>query len=643
MKRVLLYPWFVFIIAVPTGTAQWDYTITSKRAISFYEQARQHHGLMEFQKSIEALGKAIKIEPEFVEAYLLMAESFKGSKNYDRAISAYRSAIEINPTFFPPAYLNLAVLELKNGEYAGAKEHAEKYLGTGSYNRRTRDMAQGVLQNAEFGLQALEAPVPFDPVNLGDSINSERDEYWPSLSLDESILVFTVMLPIDPDDPQVYRNRHEDFFYSRKINDHWSKAKNAGAPLNTLDNEGAQCISSDGKYLFFTACNRENGMGMCDIYYTRRLEKGWSQPVNLGPPVNSRFSEKHPSISSDGRTLYFASNRPGGKGGLDLWYSTLKEDGTWSEPVNLGDSINTPAHEQSPFIHTDDRTLYFSSNGWPGMGEFDLFYTRGTDSAWSKAINLGYPINTRNQEEGLIVSRDGKTAYFSSNRLSGKGKDIYKFKLYEEARPDLVSYLKGKVYDEKTGELLPASCELINIRTGKVKFHEQASPQGDFMVVLPANDNYALNVSHPGYLFYSDHFSIERVYTHEEPFLMDIPLQPIEIGERIILRNVFYEFDSYTLKEVSRVELDRVVRFMDEHPSLVAEIGGHTDSRGTEAYNLELSEKRSESVVNYLINNGIEPDRIRSKGYGEFSPVASNETKEGRALNRRTELKILAK
>ncbi len=641
MKRISS---LLFLITLCALTAFAQYSTDSKRAISRYETAVQNYRLLNYQSAIADLRQAVEIDQGFVEAHLLLAQVYTDAGLIEESIKSYEQAISIDPLFFPNALYFLAGNEFSIARYKSAKTHLEQFFSIGSISEVYEKKAQNLLAYCELSIWSTENPVPFEPVNLGPNVNSEYDEYWPSLSADENILVFTVLLPIDESNPRVRGNRQEDFFFSVRENGQWSSALNAGPPLNTPENEGAQSISSDGKQMFFTACGREDSYGMCDIYFSEKKGDNWTVPRNLGPAVNTKYSEKQPSISPDGRALYFTSNRPGGKGKYDLWVSHKNETGKWQTAINLGDSINTSQIDQSPFIHPDNKSLYFSSDGWPGLGGFDLFVSRkNKNSGWSNPRNLGYPINTHHHEEGLIVNARGNKAYFSSNRLSGRKRDIFEFELHEEVRPVLVSYMKGKVYDAKTKKRLEARFELIDLFTAEVVIQSKSeSGTGEFLVTIPADADYALNVSKEGYMFYSDNFSMEKVYQRDEPFLMDIPLQPIHVGEKMILRNIFFAFDSYELDPKSKVELNKVIEFLRKNSTLVVEISGHTDNVGSKQYNQELSENRARSVVDYLFQSGIPGERMTWKGYGLDQPVDTNETEEGRAKNRRTELKILS-
>jgi outer membrane protein OmpA-like peptidoglycan-associated protein len=340
--------------------------------------------------------------------------------------------------------------------------------------------------------------------------------------------------------------------------------------------------------------------------------------------------------------LFFSSSRPGGFGGKDLYYSVLDTSSRWKDPVNLGKGINTEGDEMSPFIHFDGKTLYFSSDGLPGMGGFDMYMTRmNKDSTWSEPQNLGYPINTYNDEMGLVIESGGHKAYFSSVRDKPKGKDIFYFNLQESLRPNPVSYLKGRVLDKETGGMIKAEYELINLSTRQVSIKSATDSRGNFLVCLPSGYNYGLNVSKPGYLFHSENFLFEGIHTVAEPFIKKIILNPIRVGEKVLLTNVFYETDSWQIREESAAELVNLAELLSDNKDLVMEIGGHTDSTGTEEYNRNLSEKRALSVVNFLIGKGIDPVRLKYKGYGNSMPVGDNETPEGRQLNRRTEGKII--
>jgi outer membrane protein OmpA-like peptidoglycan-associated protein len=327
----------------------------------------------------------------------------------------------------------------------------------------------------------------------------------------------------------------------------------------------------------------------------------------------------------------------------DIWVSHLNDNNLWTVPENIGAEINTPGIEMSPFIHPDNQSLYFSSDGQIGLGGYDLFVSRRDSlGKWQAPLNLGYPINTNRDEIGLVVNSRGDKAYYSSDVNKTYGKDIYVFDLPVRSRPLMTTYMKGKVFDAEDNQLLRAQFELVNLETGINTYQSYSdSLTGEFLVSIPVNSNYMLNVSKNGYLFFSENFTLKDTYQADNPYLKDIPLQPLKTGNRIILKNVFYETDSYALKKESSVELNKVVRLLQTHPKIKIEISGHTDNTGNSDYNRKLSENRARTVVEYLISASVKAERIVSRGYGMNRPVASNDTDEGRAQNRRTELQII--
>lgn len=613
------------------------YHSTSNRAVRAYSEAVREYDFLYYASAEKLLKQAIEADNDFYEAHVLMGEMYSKIKRYTESAYHYQQAVRIDSLFYKPLFFALANAEFNSGNYSKALIHYEAYVKTGEGNEKNIELAKKAIANCVFADSSVNNPVPFNPVSVGDSVNTRDDEYWPSITADGQTLIFTRQARSD----RSARLEQEDFYFSRYNGKSWSLASNAGRPLNTPQNEGAQTISSDGSYVYFTACDRRGGMGRCDIYYSRYDGRNWTEALNLGAPVNSYYWESQPSINSNGKVIFFASNRPGGIGGMDLWYSASNEAGKWGSPKNLGAAVNTTGDEMSPFIHFDGKTLYFSSNGRTGMGGYDIFVTRlNPDSTWSSPVNLGYPINTYNDEMGLIIDATGQNAYFSTQRDENHGKDIFYFNLYEAARPEPVSYFKGRVLDSKTGKLLTADYDLVDLIKGKSITSGSTDMYGSFLVCLPSGSNYGLNVTKPGYLFYSGNFMMEGLHTVSEPYIKNILLDPVRVGESLMLTNVFFEVDSWELKNESLAELDKLYNLLVENGNVTAEIGGFTDSTGEDEYNLDLSEKRAKAVVGYLTNRGISSGRLTYKGYGASSPIGDNITYEGRKLNRRTEVII---
>lgn len=628
------------LISVPTFS---QYSTDSKKAVKVYGKAQEQFRLRNDQEAEALVRKALKVDDQFIEAWYMLAQIYLDKGMGPEAAIYFLKGLEVDPGTNPDGFLKVAELEFSVGEYYKAREHIKRWESFGILDRISVARATLLNLNTNFAIWAVENPVPFEPVNLGDSINSPLSEYWPSLSIDELTLFFTVKGPMNPAYPPENTSLQEDFYFAQKEGGIWRERKELGPPVNSNKNEGAQTITADGKYIYFTACNREDGHGrMCDLYYSKIEGGKWSIPVNLGDLVNTRYSEKHPAISADGRRLFFTSNRPGGSGDYDIWMSVLQGD-KWSAPVNLGDSINSPGTEQSPFIHPDQQSLYFSSDGWIGMGQGDLYISRlRADNTWSAPKNLGYPINTHNEEIGMIVNAMGDRAYFSSNRREGTDIDIYTFELPESVRPIPVSYMTGRVYDSRNMRGIKATFQLIDLESGDLVMESSSNEgEGDYLISLPTQATYAFNVSQPGYLFYSDHFVMEQEYSNLDPFVKNIPLEPIKKGKMVVLKNLFFDTDSYMLKDQSTIELNKIHEFLELNSNVRIEISGHTDNTGSAKHNIELSEQRAGEVVKYLINKGILADRLESRGYGDTQAIDTNETEDGKARNRRTELKIV--
>ena len=402
-------------------------------------------------------------------------------------------------------------------------------------------------------------------------------------------------------------------------------------------------ISQDGQWLVFTGCNRPNGAGSCDIYISYFTPQGWSEAINMGNTINTEAWESQPCLSPDKRDIYFASRRPGGFGGADIYVSHLQPNGRWSDAENLGPSINTTGDEQCPFIHADNQTLYFTSNVLPGYGDEDLFVVRkGNDGSWGTPKNLGYPINTIDREGTLFIAADGKTAYYASDRAAGKGGlDIYSFDLREDVRPSKTLWVKGKVFDKKTSAGLPSAVELIDLNTRQLVSKVQTDEKGNYLITLPIGKDYAFNVNRKGYLFFSDNFSLTT--TSPDSTEKNIALQPIEVNASVVLKNIFFDINKYEIKTTSQVELDKIVQLLTDNPTVKIRLAGHTDNIANPADNLKLSENRSKAVINYLVSKGIDAKRLSYNGFGASQPVADNKTEEGRAINRRTELKVIGR
>lgn len=629
---------------------------SSKKAEGLYKKGLAYYQSQAYDLAKDPLKQAINKDDKFIEAYLLLSEVYFEQENYRGQVDYLEKVVELDSTFFVYTYYSLGAANFQLGEFDKSIQYFSAYLSK-SDNVQSKQKADDWLTKAKFAKTAMAKPRQIEPVNLGENINSKHNEYWPSITADEQTLVYTVLVERDsilnkkPYAKAMANHYHEDFFSSVKNTEgKWEERKQLDAPINSSSNEGAQTLSSDGNWMFFTACGRSDSKGSCDIYFSYRTATGWSLPKNIDSPVNTPYWESQPSFSSDGRTLYFSSNRPGGRGSNDIWRATLMgldPSGTpiFGSPENLGDMINTASNEVSPFIHPDNSTLYFASEGWPGMGKADLFMSRMTNRVFVESpVNLGYPINTAEDEVGLVVTANGRKAYFSSDGYEDSfgGRDIYSFDMPIEIRPLPVSYVKGRVYDSRTREKLKAAFELKDINSGKMVVEAMSTDfSGDFLVCLPMGGLYALNVSKKGYLFYSEHFQMDSLSSAADPQILDIYLKPLKVGEQIVLNNIFFETDSYQLRAESEVELQKLLQFMNENDQIKIQLLGYTDNVGSPAYNQKLSMQRAQEVYQYLIKADIPAKRVSFKGEGMNDPIESNETEAGRTKNRRTELKII--
>lgn len=617
------------------------YTSKNKKAIERLEQAQNQYDLRNYNASEKLLKEALRADSDFIEAHLMLAQLYQVMGQVDNAILSAEEAMRINPDFFPNAHANLAGLYMSIGKYHEAKKYYESFLTYPKIREEVRKLTAIRIKSCDFALWAMDNPVPFTPMDLGPNVNGIYDDYWPSLSGDENTLVITVNVPRDSSNQSVLWNRQEDFYITTRDEEgNWMPIQNIGAPINTFRlNEGAQSLTADGKTMYYTVCE-----GRCNLFVSHLQENGkWGRPIKLPHPVNlGNSSEKQPSVSPDGSTLYFVSDRQGGFGSFDIWRSKKTGENSWSTPENLGETINTPYLEQSPFIHFDNQTLYFSSSGHVGMGGLDIYMTHMIDdTTWAEPTNLGYPINTHKNEDGLIVNARGTTAYFSSAINPKTGRDIYSFVLPDSVRPIPSTYVSGIISDAKTGWPLEAEFSLVDIDKNQTIMVGTSNDNGSFFLCVPANRRYAFFASTIGYLFYSDHFDLKGTYSADEPYRKNIELIPIKLGETLVMRNVFYATNSYELLPQSLSELEKLYELLNLNPTMQILVEGHTDNVGSESYNQTLSENRARSVVEYLVQRGIHKDRISSKGFGQSKPIDTNETEQGRAANRRTEIRVV--
>lgn len=638
-----------------TGTYVTKKTVKGPAKKAF-DKGMQYNLQGENVKAIKEFEKALKASPSFIDAQLQWAAMKYDLNLYPEAELGFEKVVALDPNYNSKVFYTLAIAESRQEKFAEAATHFQEYLDSNPKSETLKKKTRKHLANCKFKTEVGNKKVPFAPKSIGDNINTAADEYLPSLTADGATLVYTRK-----------EGNQEDFFISRKVEDAWRKGR-AMEDINTPMSEGAQSISADGKFLVFTACNRPDGLGSCDLYFSEVKKGRWTKPANMGAPVNSKAWESQPSISADGKTLYFSYAKNFNSERRDIKVSYRQADGKWSKPVGIGEEINTEYTEQSPFIHSDGQTLYFMSNGHPGFGSHDLFYSRKQeDGSWSTPTNLGFPINTAAAEGAMVISLDGKTAYFSTDRdnpsaeglspfekPNSKGNsDIYTFDLYPEARPLPLTYVKAKVFDAGTKKPLEANVDFVDLQKSISQASSITDGDGEFLVCLPLGKNYALNVSKEGYLFHSENFAlVDR--NSNKPYVLEIALRkipkselanngtpaPVPSSEPIVLKNVFFDTGSADLRSESYIELNNLKKLLEKNPGMTIQVNGHTDNVGSEADNQKLSTDRARAVYEYLVKGGIAAGRMNYKGFGESKAIDTNDSPEGRQRNRRTEFLI---
>lgn len=618
-----------------------DYSVKNKKAIRYFQESENYYVRRQYGQAIQLLEKAVDKAPAFVEAHVRLGAIYRAVGQYEKALRHLEQAREVNKgeQAQPQALFSLGELYWQLGRYEEAEELMKAFLALNPRQKPLLDIATNIVEDAAFAKEQLKNPLPFKPEPLPETINANELQYFPVLTVDQQNLIFTRRISSAP-------QHDEDLMISRRDEQgNWLPAESISPVINTADNEGTSTISADGRVLIFTSCKGRKGFGSCDLFLSRRTGNTWSEPVNMGPGINSRDWESQPSLSADGRTLYFVSNRPGGRGGNDIYVSTVDEKGEWSRPENLGGLVNTAFDDISPFIHANGQTLYFASNGHTGMGGYDLYLSEKEEGEWQQPRNLGYPINTHEDQVSLFVTADGKVGYYAyeekrNNQLASSL--IYRFEIPEEVRVrNRSNYVTGRVFDSQTNEPIAASLTLYDIIDDLIVGSVTSDPEtGKYFMVLTEGSEYALYVNKKGYIFKSLAFNYGTNNTLE-PVQIDVYLEPIRAGVATTLNNIFFETDQFRIQAKSETELQRVVQFLKDNPEVRIEIAGHTDDVGNVTYNQQLSEKRARAVYDYLLEEGIAPSRLQAKGYGQTQPLAPNDSEEHRRQNRRIEFRIL--
>ncbi|WP_170148128.1 OmpA family protein [Marinoscillum furvescens] len=599
----------------------------SKRAVKSTTKAEEAIRLRQFEEAKSLLRKAIETDPTYWKAHLRMATIFSVYQEQDSALSYYNRLVEVAPEkVSEKLWVRIAGMNFKAGRYQQALSAIKHVKSPDSL----------LVNSISFAVNAIKFQEDIVLEQLPDALNAFQLQYFPVLTVDENTLLFTKR---DSDRPY----SDEDIVVSSRIGGQWIPPQSISPNINTEFNEGACSISADGRTLIFTACEGRKSYGSCDLYVSYKTGNYWSVPQNLGPGVNSRYWESQPALSADGRTLYFASNRPGGIGKRDIWTSRKVGD-EWQEAQNLGKPVNTVYDETTPFIHANGRSLIFSSEGHVGMGGFDLLLSQKQSGIWSTPVNLGFPVNTHHDEISMFLNASGSMAYFAKETISKQGVKrslLVRYPLVDTLVADKSKYVTGKVMDAKTKAPIGADLRMINLMDSSDIYHVRSdSVNGKYFLVLTQGQTYGVFVKKKGYLFEDFRFETSEGQALT-PDTLNILLSPIATGDQLTLENIYFGVDDYRLDPRSRAELLEIVAYLNENPAIEFEIQGHTDNQGGEAYNQTLSTKRAHSVYQFLSENGIDAKRMSYKGYGSTQPIAANTTPEGRSKNRRITFKVI--
>ncbi|NIJ54999.1 OmpA family protein [Dyadobacter arcticus] len=643
MQRVLYILCFLVFTTSFFATAQ-DATL-SRKGRETYEKAQKAWQDRKLPEAITLFQNVLEQEPNSYDVNLRLAQIYELQRNTDLTKKYYSKAIQLRPTSpqSGPAFQWMGKHYFEAERYDSAQVYFQKAFPLFPAKSSLSRLAEKSIASSRFAQEAIKNPLKIEKRSLGDTVNFLGTQYFPVLTADDETLIFTGLTENRDENIYITQRKKGGRATSGRVTLGWEKPQEISASINTTNNEGTCSVSADGRTLVFTACNRQDGYGSCDLYISQKDGKDWSAPVNLGDQVNSREWESQPSLSADGHILYFASDRKGGQGRRDIWVTSLNEKKQWTSPKNLGAIINTTDDENAPFIHANGRTLFYASNGLPGMGGFDIFIAQRVDTVWSAPRNIGYPLNTVSDQVGLFIASDGEKAYYTDdNSDKGKGRSLlYTFAVPATLQEMIVPtrYAKGKIFDKKTGAALASDIDLFDLKTQqKVGAFTSDSKTGTFLAVLNSGGEYAFYVSKNGYLFKSLSFAVSDTASFVN---LDIPLEAIEKDRAEVLNNIFFQTGKFDLDDKSKVELDKMADFLNRNKAIKIEISGHTDDVGSDSENLELSKRRAQSVQQYLHKSGIGDERIVAKGYGETKPVAPNDSELSRQKNRRIEWRIL--
>lgn len=640
-----------------------------------------------YRQALNSLFKANKFNPNNAELNYRLGRCYLMNAVYkEEAVPHLEKAKKLNPAVSADIDYHLGMAYHIVMDFDKAIASFKKYQATlGAKNPDEQEDVKKRIGECEMGKKLVAKPERVFIDNFGRPVNSKYPEYGAIISADESIMMFTSRRNTSTGAAKMQQDildYDEDIYITKKVDGKWTEPENMGAPINTEGHDATTAVAPDAQSMIMYIDDKGDG----NLYECKLVGTSWSKPKKMNKNINTKAHESSASYSNDGKTLYFVSNKEGGFGNHDIYVTHWDETALdWGPSTNLGPVINTKYNEEAVLIHPDGKTLYFSSQGHTTMGGYDIFKSDlKEDGSWTEPVNIGYPINTVDDDVFFVINASGRRGYYSSFKADGLGeKDIYKITFLGPEKPlqlngednllasiakpvsekaiekpvdaltKRITILKGVVRDAETLQPVGADLELIDVEENKTlaTFEANAST-GKYLVSLPSGKNYGLIVREEGYLFHSENFNIPETAAYQE-VVKNIDLKKIKVGSAIVLKNIFYDYNKATLRDASKNELDRLTKLLTENPSIKIELSAHTDSRGGDAYNEKLSQARAQSCVDYLIGKGISSDRLIAKGYGESQLIRTDEEiaklkfedekEAAHQENRRTEFKITSK
>ncbi|MCV9385869.1 OmpA family protein [Reichenbachiella ulvae] len=643
-KSISYYIIALFMVLGQVATAQT--TSLNEAFKNAYRGGISDYKKGDYKGAVENFQEALKYRSTHENSWYYAGLSFVADQNPDRAIYCFKKLESINPDYNPMLYKHIADAYVNMEQLSKAQDYYQKFYDMTPDEPKemaTKHLAKNRIEYAKRSPEIRASSNSTEQPKPLTKVNSELHDYTPQVNPTGTRLYFTSVRQGGFDyikDSSRLTNFGEDVYFSSFENNEWQEPELMPEPINSMSDDFGSSFTGDGLTMVYVRCGREESIGGCDLYISYFENGKWTEPKNMGNVVNSEAWDSQPTISSDGTRIIFSSTRDGGYGDSDLYMTTLNQYGQWGIPCNLGSIVNTPLSDKSPYLASDGKSLYYASEGHPGYGQSDIFYSLFENEKWGIPINVGAPINSSGDDTNFSISASGM-GYFASSRLDEGNFDIFEMELPDHLKPKPSVVVQGIVANANNSAPIGAVVLVEDLETGElIALNKSNDETGEYLIVLPAGRSYSVSATKEGYFFYSQSFDLPEDASYAE-IEKDILLEPIEKGTKVVLNNIFFESGRAELKPISYVELNKAVQLLKDNESMVIEVGGYTDNVGAEDANQRLSQARANAVVDYMVLAGIEQSRLQSKGYGESNPIADNSTPEGRTANRRTEFVIV--